>query len=244
MAYEANSMWDGMKEVHYKRTIKSIEKGIKNSKNLKMALSTSLDIVVTAAKAEAGTFWFYDRDIDGRIRPFAVYGGGDLGDFSLEMGEGIAGKVIERGKEMIIEDCTNDPRWQGKADAKTGFITKSMIVVPLKTEEYTFGCIQIINKKNHDFYDAQDLLFVKDLAGFSAEMFAKLGFVSEGTSQKENTEGLTFGQIVKTKDVVEMEMLLRSTKEFADLGVKDQEAVLLNMREIHAVFKRNKKRRF
>ncbi len=239
--YEGSQMWDAMKEVHYQRTIRSIEKGIKNSTDLKSALATALDIVVNAVKAEAGTFWFYERNKDGRIRPFAVYGGGDLGDFSLELGEGIAGKVIERGQEMIVEDCTSDPRWQGKADAKTGFVTKSMIVVPLSTKEYTFGCIQIINKRNGDFYDNVDLVFVKQLADFAGDMFERLGFVATAAKSNE-PESLSFAALCAARDAQEMEILLRSTKEFADLGVKNQQIVLSNMREVHAVFARNKKR--
>ncbi len=242
MSNETNTMWNAMKEVHYQRTIRNIEKGIKNSRDLKTALGTALDNVVTAAKAEAGTFWFYDRDTDGRIRPFAVYGGGDLGNFSLGLGEGIAGKVIERGKEIIVEDCTSDPRWQGKADEKTGFVTKSMIVVPLKTDEYTFACIQIINKKGGEFYDAQDLIFVKELAAFAAQMFLNLGFIQNKSAVVENT-GVTFGQLMARKDALEMEILLRSVEEFATLGVKDQQIVLEKMREVYGVIRRNKKRR-
>ncbi len=240
-SYETNSMWDAMKEVHYKRTIKNIEKGIQSSTDLKSALATALDIVVTAAKAEAGTCWFHDREKDGRIRPFAVYGGGDLGDFSLGMGEGIAGKVIERGKEIIVEDCTSDPRWQGKVDAKTGFITKSMIVVPLKTSDYVFGCIQIINKGNGDFYDAQDLLFVKELASFSAEMFLKLGFVeSHGSSKVGGSNDVTFVELIGKQQAIEMEIRLRTVKEFATLGVKDQQMVLQKMNEIYTIFKKTR----
>lgn len=243
MGHEANAMWNAMKEIHYKRTIRSIEKGIKNSTDLKAALSSALDNVVTAAKAEAGTFWFYEREKDGRIRPFAVYGGGDLDDFSLELGEGIAGRVIERGKEIIVEDCTSDPRWQGKVDEKTGFVTKSMIVVPLKTTEYTFGCIQIINKTSGDFYDAQDLLFVKELANFAAELFENLGFIRQASNlQKSQDMGVTFAALMARKDIVEVEILLRSVKEFADLGVKDQQLVLQSMREVHDVFLRSRKR--
>lgn len=243
MGYEGSNMWDAMKEVHYKRTIQNIEKGIQNSSNLKMALSTALDNVVTASKAEAGTFWFHDRDTDGRIRPFAVYGGGDLGDFSLALGEGIAGRVIERGKEIIVEDCTSDPRWQGKADAKTGFVTKSMIVVPLKTEEYVFGCIQIINKRNGDFYDAQDLIFVKALASFASEMFQKLGFVKRYAVTDTGVKETSFAELVSQDKAIEMEILLRSVDVFAGLGVKDQQEVLKLMGEVYGVFNRNKRRR-
>ncbi|MFI3283658.1 MAG: GAF domain-containing protein [Erysipelotrichaceae bacterium] len=240
MTYEANSMWDAMKKIVYKRTIKSIELGIKESTDLKGALTTSLDSVVTAAKAEAGTFWFHDREIDGRIRPFAVYGGGDLGDFSLGMGEGIAGRVIERSTSIIVEDCTQDPRWQGKADAKTGFVTRSMIVVPLCVDGIAFGCIQIINKAGGEFFDQQDLNFVEELANFSASMFIKLGFVKGSGFKKTEDDATTFAEIFSHRTELEMEIILRGVKEFSMLSVKDQQIVLLHTKEILKVFSRNK----
>lgn len=61
--------------------------------------------------------------------------------FSLLPGEGIAGKVIQTGKSEIISDCQKDPRWAGKADAKTGFRTESMICVPLSLKQIVFGVI-------------------------------------------------------------------------------------------------------
>ena len=240
MPYEENSMWDAMKKVVYNRTIKSIELGIKESTDLKKALTTSLDSVVTASKAEAGTLWFHDREVDGRIRPFAVYGGGELGNFSLAMGEGIAGRVIERATSIIIEDCTNDPRWDRKADEKTGFVTKSMIVVPLCVDGIAFGCIQIINKNKDEFFDQQDLSFVEKLANFSALMFVKLGFIKGSGFKKTEDDATTFTQIFSQRTEREMEIVLRGVKEFSMLSVKDQQIVLSHTKEILKVFSKNK----
>ena len=240
MNYESNSIWNAMKEVHYKRTITNLEKGIRESKDLKAALGAALDVVVHAAKAEAGTFWFFDRDVDGRIRPFAVYGGGDLGDFSLSVGEGIAGKVIENGKAVIIEDCTSDQRWQGKADKKTGFVTKSMIAVPLQSEDYVFGCIQIINKQNNEFFDPKDLAFVKQLAEFTAVMFQNLGFIAKGNQSAKVNQEVTFVQLLMEKNVLDMELKLRTIKEFSSLGVKNQQHIISHMKEVYTLFKKNR----
>lgn len=241
MGNGSSNVLSAMREVHYKRTITNIERAIHDAGDLKAALEAALNNVVTAMKAEAGTLWFYDRYKDGRIRPYAIYGGGDLGGFSLAMGEGVAGKVIETGKATIVEDCALDPRWQGKADAKTGFVTKSMIVVPLKADGYTFASIQIINKVDGSFYDSTDLTFAKDLAEFSAGMFEKLGFIGNGVEWRMDNSSASFAYLVQQKEEDDMEDILFSIKEFALLKDGDQRKVLKYMKKIHKVFADNTK---
>lgn len=244
MSMEMESLWDAMKDVHYKRTIERLEEGIRNANDLKGALTAALDQVVEAAHAEAGTFWFYDKYGDGRIRPKAVYGGGDLGNFSLAPGEGVAGQVVESGKGTIIADCQKDPRWAGKADKKTGFTTKSMVCVPLRVEEDVFGCIQIINKTDGTLFDEKELTFAVSLAEASAGMFRKQGLLKGYLNpEAEDTGKLGFGDIFTVQDPEEMEELLRSVEEFVALGVKDQEAVLKSAREIHGIFRKQRNRR-
>lgn len=244
MSMEIESLWDAMKDVHYKRTIERLEDGIRNATDLEGALSAALDQVVEAAHAEAGTFWFYDKYGDGRIRPKAVYGGGNLGNFSLAPGEGVAGQVIESGKGTVIADCQKDPRWAGKADKKTGFTTKSMVCVPLRIEDDVFGCIQIINKTDDTLFDEKEFSFAADLAEASAGLFRKQGLLKGYLNPvAEDTGALSFSDIFNAEDGEEMEELLRSVEEFASLGVKDQDTVLQYAREIYRVFQKQRTRK-
>ncbi len=243
MIYESNSMLDVMKDVLYTRTIKQIETSLKSSKDLKSAFSTLLDIVVHSAKAEAGTLWFYEKSKDGRIRPFAVYGGKDIGDFSLGLGEGIAGKVIQNSSSIIVEDCMNNPHFSFKTDEKTGFVTKSMIVVPLRNEGEAFGCIQIINKTDDGFFDAKDLVFVEVLAKFSQNKFMELGLVERDTTKPKGAAEVSFSEIVISDREVDMESKLRSVKAFSLLSIVDQKIVLTHMLAIYRVFSKKRHKR-
>ena len=234
-------MWGAMKGVHYQRTIEQLEKSIRNTKHLEDALTIALNTVVTAIHAQAGTFWFYDQFGDGRIHPKAIYGGGDLGDFSLLPGEGIAGKVIQEGKSEIIIDCQKDPRWAGKADEKTGFRTESMICVPLTLKKITFGCIQVINRTDRVLFDEQDLAFLEKLSEATADLFRKQGLLEEylaGVTEEQSgiTPEVTFSQVFDAVDEREMEHNLRKVESFSTLRVSEQDAVLRLCRQLWTFF--------
>lgn len=239
MSLEMENIWEAMKDVHYQRTIEQLEGSIQNSRRLEEALTTALDLVVTAVHAVAGTFWFYDQYGSGRIHPKAVYGGGDLGGISLLPGEGIAGEVIQDGQSVIIPNCQKDPRWAGKVDAKTGFKTESMICVPLSLKEVAFGCIQIINKTDHMAFDSKDLAFAEELAKTTAMLFQRQGLLDDYFPKDAFTshpEEVGFLQVFAAEDDRKMESQLRQVKEFAQLRISEQEEVLRLAREMRKFF--------
>ncbi len=241
MSTELESMWDAMKGVHYQRTIEQLERSIRNTKRLEEALTAALDTVVEVVHAQAGTFWFYDQFGDGRIRPKAVFGGGDLKGFSLLPGEGIAGKVIQTGRPEIISDCQKDPRWAGKADAKTGFRTESMICVPLSLKQIVFGCIQVINRTDKMLFDERDLAFLEQLAEATADLFRKQGLLDDylagvDLGELKGTAEVSFMEIFGAEDEQELERQLRKVEAFSGLRVGEQNDVLRLARQMWTCF--------
>lgn len=151
-------------KANYAEVVWKITKLIQETQSLEEALRISLEEVVKAVYAETGTIWFYNREGDGKIYPSFWIGKTDLNGMNLNLGEGIAGFVIKEGTSIIIKDCQKDERWAGHFDKKTGFITKSMICVPLINKYEAVGCIQIINKKDNSLYDEEDLDLCERLA--------------------------------------------------------------------------------
>ena len=154
--------------VNYTQVVWEITRQLQESESLEKALRISLGTVVRAVGAKAGTIWFYNKDGDGRIHPSFWIGGADLTGLSLAAGEGIAGSVVETGKTTVVKDCQSDPRWAGRFDAKTGFVTKSMVCVPLLNKYETIGCIQIINKLDGSLYNDADVELCENLAMLTA----------------------------------------------------------------------------
>ena len=171
------------KRIDYTQVIWEITRQLQESESLEDALRFSLKQVVTAVGAEAGTIWFFNAKGDGKIYPSFWIGGADLTGLSLNFGEGIAGTVIESGKTTVVKDCQNDERWAGRFDETTGFVTKSMICVPLLNKYEVIGCIQIINKKDGSLYDNEDVKICENLAMLTAiavdSRGLNLGFTEE-----------------------------------------------------------------
>ncbi len=157
-----------MSKLGYTQVVWEITRLLQDAKSLDSALRTSLEKVVDAVGAEAGTVWFYNVAGDGRIHPSYWIGGADLSGLSLAPGEGIAGTVVETGETTVVKDCQSDPRWAGRFDATTGFVTRSMICVPLRNKYEVMGCIQIINKKDGSLYTDDDVSLCEDLAMLTA----------------------------------------------------------------------------
>ena len=171
------------KRIDYTQVIWEITRQLQESESLEDALRSSLKQVVTAVGAEAGTIWFFNAKGDGKIYPSFWIGGADLTGLSLNFGEGISGTVIESGKTTVVKDCQNDERWAGRFDETTGFVTKSMICVPLLNKYEVIGCIQIINKKDGSLYDNEDVKICENLAMLTAiavdSRGLNLGFTEE-----------------------------------------------------------------
>ncbi len=155
-------------KVNYTQVVWEITRLLQEAESLEEALRISLGMVVKSVGAEAGTIWFYNKEGDGRIHPSFWIGGADLTGLSLSAGEGIAGAVVEEGKTTVVKDCQKDARWAGRFDKKTGFVTKSMICVPLINKYEVIGCIQIINKKDGSLYDDADVELAENLAMLTA----------------------------------------------------------------------------
>ena len=171
------------KKIDYTQVIWEITRQLQEAESLEEALRFALKQVVTAVGAEAGTIWFYNSKGDGKIYPSFWIGGADLTGLSLKSGEGIAGAVVASGKTTVVKDCQNDKRWAGRFDEKTGFVTKSMICVPLLNKYEVIGCIQIINKKDGSLYDNEDVKICEELAILTAiavdSRGLNLGFTEE-----------------------------------------------------------------
>ncbi len=156
------------KRIGYTQVVWEITRLLQEAESLEEALRASLNEVVKAVGAEAGTIWFYNSAGDKRIYPSFWIGGADLTGLSLAPGEGIAGTVVEEGETTVVRDCQKDERWAGRFDEATGFVTKSMVCVPLANKYEVIGCIQIINKKDGSLYNDEDVHLCENLAMLTA----------------------------------------------------------------------------
>lgn len=134
-----------------------------------------LDLAKNVTAAEASSLMLYDPKR--KVLEFAsvadeVIGeaGGEILKISvkLKMGEGIAGWVAENRKSLIIKDAQQDPRFSKQADKQTGFITRNLLCVPLVYNEELLGVINVLNSKEKQCFDAEDLELLESFAHLAA----------------------------------------------------------------------------
>ena len=66
--------------------------------------------------------------------------------FRLPIGQGIAGWVAENSEAVLIPDAYSDPRFDPSFDKRSGFITRSMLCVPMIHKSKVVGVMTLINK--------------------------------------------------------------------------------------------------
>jgi len=95
-------------------------------------------------------------------------GAGKLQTLSVPIGQGISGRVAQTGEVIRIEDAHNDARWEGRRyDQETGFTTRSILCVPIRTRARVVGVVQVLNRRGGPFTD-EDQQLLEALASMGA----------------------------------------------------------------------------
>jgi signal transduction protein with GAF and PtsI domain len=62
------------------------------------------------------------------------------------MDQGIAGMVATTGQVLNIRDAYDNPNFNQAIDKKTGYRTKAILCMPIKSDDQVIGVLQLINK--------------------------------------------------------------------------------------------------
>lgn len=68
---------------------------------------------------------------------------------------GVAGWVLRENRSVIIPDASKDDRFFKGIDLQEGFVTKSMICLPLRTRKGMIGVLYALNKLKGEFTDRE-----------------------------------------------------------------------------------------
>lgn len=92
--------------------------------------------------------------------------------------KGVGGWVFRTGEPALVHDYNNDPRAYSRVGDKSGFATRNMICVPLKTREKPIGVLYAMNKADGPFTE-EDVEILVALSG-------SVALALENASQYEN----------------------------------------------------------
>lgn len=119
---------------------------------------------------EGSSVWLFDPGQPGWLVCQAVAKQGErqtLVNLRLPPGQGMAGWVAQTGRSLIATNAPADPRHSGEVDAVVGSRTGSLLAVPLRVHDETIGVLELINKTEGEFSEADSAL-VETLAASAA----------------------------------------------------------------------------
>ncbi len=103
-----------------------------------------------------------------RLTFIAVFGpmaSGLLGR-SMGLSQGIAGHVYQTGQPYIAEDVSHDEHFDPDLDMESGFVSRSVIAVPVILGQSICGVLELVNRVGGDAYTAEDLALLETFAGY------------------------------------------------------------------------------
>ncbi len=119
--------------------------------DLKMLLSQTMLIASRVVRASASTLMLLDEQTNELVFEIPMGESGEaLREFRLPYGEGIGGTVVKEGRPLLVNNVANDLRWSSLADRKTGFITRSILCVPMQLHGRVIGALEVLNKVDAD----------------------------------------------------------------------------------------------
>lgn len=142
-------------------------------------LTTVLELASRVVDAETASLLLLDEATQELYFDVALGLGDDLCQMRLPLGQGIAGAVARTRKPEIINDVRADPRWSPRMDERTGFVTRSILAVPILFKGRLLGVVEAINRRGGPFAagDVETLDAFASQAGVAidnARLFASL----------------------------------------------------------------------
>ena len=108
------------------------------------------DLGKTIVNADRASFWKWDKR-KGQIWTMSATG---IDKIVIPDNTGLVGKALRTKKTVITNDPYNDPDFNKDIDVKTGYKTKSVLVLPVADINGNFiGALQLINKNDDNGFD-------------------------------------------------------------------------------------------
>ncbi|MEP7044303.1 MAG: SpoIIE family protein phosphatase [Dokdonella sp.] len=124
---------------------------------LSQALAVSLDLrktlpelvtrVVDFMQVEGATLFLLDPATN-VLECRLCIGPVDITGARLALGQGVVGRAVADNTTQIVADASTDTRVWRAADDVSGFVTKSLICVPLRTAHGPIGALEIVNRRD------------------------------------------------------------------------------------------------
>jgi len=166
-----------------------IEKFMASMTDLDKLLEVIMQEGASATNAESSSVALHDEAAD-ELYFFVARGHKEEREFEkklkcirMEMGTGVVGWCAEHRQAVNIADVARDPRFSRKADEATGFVTRSILAVPMQRRGKVIGVVEVVNKQAGDGFSPHDEKVLTVLAAQAALVIENARLVEENIRQ-------------------------------------------------------------
>ena len=219
-------------------SLNEVTRQLTSTLELEPLLNNILKSGVEILNSEAGSLLLVDENT-GELVFRATNGpvAGNLLNTRLAPGTGLAGKSVNERAPLIVNDVQNTKAWFQKTDEKTGFVTRSILVVPLLVKGQVTGVVEVINKQDGSPFIQDDLDLLSTFAGqasvavenarqFTMTDLALAARVDELSAMQRIDRELNTSLDVTTTMRITLEWALRqSTAEAGLIGLVEENGV-------------------
>ena len=173
------------------------QRAISAAPDLDALLETLLQVTTREVGADRGTIFLYDRkkgvlwsrvlEGDSRIR------------IELPLGKGIAGEVARSGMSLNIPDAYRDPRFNPEVDRTSGYTTRSLLCLPMRTYAGEIaGVIELLNKATGSF-NQEDEDFLREVCAHAATLLEQSQILQERFQQARLKQEMDLAALLQRK---------------------------------------------
>jgi putative nucleotidyltransferase with HDIG domain len=133
---------------------------VSSTLDLKELLTKIMSTATKVMRCETSTVYLVDQNSNELY--FHIVSGDSnisakLQEIRLPMGTGLAGWCAQNNAPVIVPDTSKDPRFFKGADKKSGFVTRSMLCVPMCHKDTVVGVLQVLNRTGDIPFNDHDL---------------------------------------------------------------------------------------
>ena len=132
-------------------------------------LDETLACALALMDADDGSLLLIDEEADELV--FVLVHGAvqeTLPGYRFDRQQGIAGWVAEHVEPAIVNNVRSDARFLPELDERSGFVTRSLMAVPLAARGRVLGVIEVLNKRSGKNFTDDDASLLSILATLSA----------------------------------------------------------------------------
>ena len=162
--------------------------------SLDEALAAFVEVAMAELNAERGTLFLNDPTTNELYSRVAQ--GGFHREIRILNTSGVTGHVFTTGESIIVDDAYSDPHFSQSVDEESGFVTRTMLCVPILTaKNEVIGVVDMLNKRD-GIFNQRDLELLEAMARQSTLALQSAQFIER--MKRVRAQELEFMDIVSS----------------------------------------------